>query len=655
MKNIYLLLLLATSLANARQPRSYALAGKQTAPDISQFERQYYQRLGEAGQAGTTAAFTVASDNFDISYYRCHWKLNPAVRYINGTITSLFTTKTNSDSVVFDLVSSLTVDSVIYHNSKITFRQTTDNDLIIKWPATINANRTDSVSIFYQGVPVTYGLGNFFQGSYLGNYAIFTLSEPYGAAGWWPCKNGLNDKADSLDISITVPDTYMPSSNGLLVNQVTGSGSTTGFFKHRYPIATYLVAVAVTNYVLTKDSVLLGNRQMPVLMYAPPIVVDYFKPATAVAKKCLVKFSELFGPYPFEKEQYAQTAWAIGGGMEHQTNSFISDIWPNLVAHELGHQWFGDKVTCGSWQDLWLNEGFASFAENLYYELFESPATFYTGVNNLIKNVTSVPNGALFVADTTNYSTLFSKRLTYNKGCLVVRMLRWKLGDSTFFSGLRTYTEDPAVKFGYARTADLKRAMEKISNKNLSTFFNKWVYGEGYPSYKLTWSQNANLWAKIKLAQTTSHTSVSFFDMPVAVQFKNATRDTTVILDHQYSGQEFSVNIGFKADTVLIDPKLWLISKENSTLKETNDQSVNQLKIYPNPSPEKLFISLNNPTDTRMNLQLFNSIGQLVYSKEITLPGRNELLEIPVQHFARGIYYLRLKSTVFNITRKIMR
>jgi aminopeptidase N len=330
------------------------------------------------------------------------------------------------------------------------------------------------------------------------------------------------------------------------------------------------------------------------------------------------------------------------------------DTWPNLVAHELGHQWFGDKVTCGSWQDIWLNEGVASVTENLYYELFENNL-FTRVINNYRTTVLSLPGGSLYVTDTSDFSVLFSKRLTYQKGSLVVRMLRWKLGDSTFFRAVRTYTEDPAVKYGYARTPDLKRVMEKVSGKNLTTFFDKWVYGQGHPTYKLTWSQNTNLWAKVKLAQTTSHSSVSFFDMPIAVQFKNATRDTIVVLDHQYSGQEFSVNIGFKADTVLIDPNLWVISKDNSSVKETTDQSVNQLKIYPNPSPDKLFISLNNPTDTKMTLQLFSSNGQLVYSNMVALPGRNELLEIPTQHLARGIYYLRLKSTVFDITRKIMR
>ncbi len=180
-----------------------------------------------------------------------------------------------------------------------------ENALVIKWPATISANQKDSVTIFYQGVPVAYGFGNFYQGLHRGAYAIWTLSEPYGAAGWWPCKNGLTDKADSIDITVTIPSAYTISTNGLLKGEDSAGGQTTSYFKHRYPIATYLVALAITKYAITKDSVQLANRQMPVLMYSFTFDVDYYKPATEQVKQCLVKFSELFGLYPFHQEQYS--------------------------------------------------------------------------------------------------------------------------------------------------------------------------------------------------------------------------------------------------------------------------------------------------------------------------------------------------------------
>jgi aminopeptidase N len=657
MKKMYILFLFVTTLVKAQVPTSPGQSGSQYQPDIAVYERHARKYFLDAQGTEGVAAFTTASHNFDVNYYRCNWKLNPEVQYINGDITSYFTIKAASDSIVYDLVSSLIVDSVVYHGNKITFHQSTDNALVIKWPSTLNAGQKDSVSIFYQGIPVSYGFGRFWQGIHRGNHAIWTLSEPYGAAGWWPCKNGLNDKSDSLDIIVTIPDAYTASSNGVLVGQVSNGGNNTSHFKHRYPIATYLIALAIGKYnPVAKDSVLIGGRQMPVLMYSLIVTNPAaYLPATAQVKKCIVKFSELFGLYPFYKEHYCQTQWGVGGGMEHQTNSFIVDRWPNLVAHELGHQWFGDKVTCGSWQDLWLNEGFATFTEFVYYENFEA-SLYKPNLVNIINNVTSIPDGSVWVPDTTNFTRLFSSRLTYRKGGMVLHMLRWMLGDSVFFKGVRSYLEDPAVTYGYARTADLKRILENVSGRNLENFFNKWIYGEGYPSYQLTWNQNINHWAKIKLNQTTSHGSVSFYDMPVAIQFKNASRDTILVLDHRYSGQEFSINVGFEADSVFIDPELKLLSKNNTVAKELGNENKNQLKIYPNPSPERLFISLNNPTDKKLSLRLFNSIGQLVYRKEIDTPGHDEMLDIPMQHLARGIYYLKLKSEKnINMTRKIMR
>lgn len=651
MKKLYIFFLLATTFVKAQLP----VPPGQQGPDIAQYEKGSLQRLLEAQGTDGAAAYSVATDNFDIHYYCCDWKLDPTVRYINGAITPHFTIKTTSDSIVFDLVRTLTVDSVRYHGNKITFYQSAENALVIKWPATISANMKDSVTIFYQGIPTAYGFGNFYQGLHRGAYAIWTLSEPYGAAGWWPCKNGLTDKADSIDIAVTIPSAYTISTNGLLTGKESAAGQTTSYFKHRYPIATYLVALAITEYALTKDSVLLAGRQMPVQMYSFTFDVNYYKPATEQVKQCLVKFSELFGLYPFHKEQYSQTQWGLGGGMEHQTNSYIADRWPNLVAHELGHQWFGDKVTCGSWRDLWLNEGFATYTELAYYE-YLVPSAYFVTLSGFMKSVTSAPGGSVWVSDTTDFVRMFGNRLTYHKGGMVVHMLRWVLGDSAFFKGVRTYLDDPAVKYGYARTADLKRVMEQVSGKNLNNFFNKWIYGEGYPSYQLSWSQNINHWARVKLKQTTSHPSVPFYDMPVPIQFKNATRDTIIMVNHEFSGQEFSVNVGFAADSVLIDPQLKLITKDNTVAKEDVNGAANQFKLYPNPAPDKLFISIVNPTDKKLSVGLYNTIGQLVFRKEYELSGNDEILNIPMQRHAKGVYYLKLKGEKdIDIVKKIMR
>ena len=588
---------------------------------------------------------SLASGNFNIHHYRCDWKVNPTIRYITGYVIATFSTTSSTNTITFDCNAQLTVDSIYYHGSPIIFLRDQPNALTVQFPSQLATGVKDSVTIYYQGVPTTTGYNAFYQGFHRGSWAIWTLSEPYGASEWWPCKNTLDDKADSIDILITHPAEYTASSNGVLASEWNVNDSTVAsYFKHRYPIATYLVAIALTKYILEKDSVLLGNRQMPILAYSFPFDTAYFRPATAVAKQCLQKFSELWGLYPFHQEHYCQTQWGRGGGMEHQTNSFVIARWPDLISHELGHQWFGDWVTCASWQDIWLNEGFATYASNIYYEFFD-PAVLRPVLAFIVNNVTNVPDGSVWVDDTTSVNRIFNQRLTYYKGSYVVHMLRWKLGDSIFFKGLQQYLADPAISYGYARTSDLERNLEAVSGQDLSSFFQKWIYGQGYPDYQASWSQNKNNWAKLKMNQTTSHSSVSFYEMPVAVRFKNATQTKTFVVDHQFHGQEFWLDVGFVADSVFIDPDLWILSRVKTTAKEvSNSTQPDELIIYPNPSPGDLKISIKSPSAKVLSIQVYNAIGQLVYNRQLQTPGRDELFTIPLATLARGTYWVRIKN-----------
>ena len=333
---------------------------------IAAAEQQAYERRQQAFQR--TAS--VASSNFDVYFYRCEWAVDPAVRYIRGKVTAYFTVTATTASIVFDLHKALQVDSILQKGAPLPFQQGADHSLMVRFAQTLARGQKDSLSIYYQGVPANEGFGSFATGMQSNVPVLWTLSEPYGAKDWWPCKNAQADKADSIDIVLTYPAAYSSSSNGVLADEKTVGDKKISYWKHRYPIASYLVAMAVTNYETNTDSVVLTNTRMPVHMRVYGGASDYFRNATAVAKNCLQKFSSLFGPYPFLKEGYSQTQFGWGGGMEHQTNSFISNEYDQLVAHELSHQWFGDRVTCRSWQDIWLNEGFAQYMQFIYLENF---------------------------------------------------------------------------------------------------------------------------------------------------------------------------------------------------------------------------------------------------------------------------------------------
>lgn len=616
-------------------------------------EQRAHERLMTAQPQGNS--FTIASSNFDIHHSRMEWNVDPAVYYITGKITFDFRITQNTTSITFDLLRQLTVDSVFYHGSKIPFLQTPDDGLVITFPSLLTANSKDSVSIFYQGPPGGSGFGSFYTGKHAGVPVMWTLSEPYGAREWWPCKNNLLDKTDSIDIYITCPKQYQPSSNGVMVSNDTSGGFRTSYFQHRFPISTYLVALAVTNYVFNSDTVQVGNKTYPFQSYFYPESAGGLIPRESYCKIAFRTFSNLVGLYPFAAEKYGHTQWGWGGGMEHQTNSFINLASPVLMAHELAHQWFGDLVTCGSWKDIWLNEGFATYFTIVYHEV-GFPTFYRPMLESTLNNVVSDSTGSVNCTDTTNESRIFNGRLSYNKGAYVLHMLRGVLGDSVFFRGIRRYTNDPALRLGYALTQDLKRNMELESGKDLTEFFQNWVYGEGYPNYQADWYQNNQNWVKVKLKQSTSHPSVKFYKMPVTLLLRGATQGASFKVDHLFSGQEFWINAGFKVDTVIIDPDIWILSKIKNSTKLTVPVSDNNIKIFPNPGQGPLFVSLTNPTDKKLYLTVYNELGQRVYSARKDTPGQDELFTIPANVIIRGAYFVEIRSEkAIKLVRKIIR
>ena len=192
-----------------------------------------------------------AGQNFDVNYHRFEWKVDPSVRRIYGAVTTYFKAVSTLSEISFDLDETLKVDSVIHRGAKATFAQfATDKTLRINANATVQAGALDSVTVYYGGVPPSTGFGSYNQR--LRNNTTpetWTLSEPYGGRDWWPGKMDLSDKIDSIDVIVTTPPQYRVASNGLLVREIQLDANNKLYhWKHRYPIANYLVCFAVTNY-----------------------------------------------------------------------------------------------------------------------------------------------------------------------------------------------------------------------------------------------------------------------------------------------------------------------------------------------------------------------------------------------------------------------
>ena len=598
-------------------------------------------------------ARTQASSNFKVHYYNCTWKVDPAVRYINGKVSVHLIAITNLSSITLDLVSVLNVDSVKTGNENLQFSHL-DDKLEITFNSPLLNNQKDSVTIFYQGVPPNTGNGSFEKSTHAGIPIIWTLSEPYGSMDWWPCKNGLDEKADSLDVFIIHPNIYRSASNGLLQSEIPFQDSLLlTHWKHRYPIASYLVCFALTNYAIFESTVSLRTAQMPMVTYCYPEQLNYWRTYTPPVIEQLKFFDSTISTYPFIKEKYGHVQFGWGGGMEHQTSTFLVSPNESLMAHELAHQWFGDKVTTYSWKDAWLNEGFATHFANFFME-YKYPQNILRNRKIEVDDITSEPGGSLLVDDTTDINRIFSSRLTYNKGSHVIYMLRFKLGDEAFFHGLRSYLSDANLAYGFASTNDLKQHLEAAGGQDLTTFFKQWYEGQGYPSYNVKWSQIGNSKVKINLSQTTSHPSVSFFEMPVALKFKNAFQEKTIVVNNTFNNQIFINSIGFIADTVLIDPDFWLISKNNTSQKVAASNGIEGVDVYPNPVVENLNIFIHDFSAPVANINLYNSLGQLIRTQSIPLEG-SEITSINMKGLPGGMYILRIKCGKETVIKKILK
>jgi aminopeptidase N len=592
------------------------------------------------------------SDNYDVKYYRCRWNIDPAINLVSGNITTYFKPQSPVDSIQMDASVSLSIDSILYHNSKINFTQQTGDILQIYFPSSINT--LDSITVFYHGTPPSSGFGSFTQSTHGPNHApvIWTLSEPYGARDWWPCKMTLTDKADSIDTYITIPPGNKAASNGLLKEIIPQGSNFTYHWKHRHPIAAYLIAQAVTNYISYTDTAQLQNGTMPVLYYTYPEDSAYSRSTDKQLLQVIHYYDSLFVPYSFADEKYGHAQFGWGGGMEHQTMSFVGGFEIDLLAHELAHQWFGDRVTCGSWRDIWLNEGFAVYCTTLSLTKLFGESYFTSWRSSIVNAVTAQPNGSVYVDDTTNVGRVFDGRLTYNKGAYLLHMLRWKLGDSLFFKGLRNYLNDPAIAYSFTRTSMLQQHLESVSNQSLTNFFKQWFYGQGYPTYLVLYNQDINNQLKVTLNQSTSDNSVSFYEMPVPLRIKGQGKDTTIVLNHTSPGQVFYANLNFKADSILFDPDLHILSLHNKVMNEyAYLRSLQSLVIYPNPATDVVNVEVNDFANFPRSVELYNVLGEKLLG---FIPDGNKF-SVSLINLASGNYYLKIISDNKVYTHKLVK
>lgn len=381
---------------------------------------------------------------------------------------------------------------------------------------------------------------------------------------------------------------------------------------------------------------------MPMLNYVYPENLQDAKSGTANLVQVLRFYDSLFVTYPFAAEKYGHAQFGWGGGMEHQTMSFVTSYGWGLLSHELAHQWFGDMVTCGSWEDIWLNEGFATYLEGLTRERFvtEQNYSWYNWKEDNLNYILLANDGSVLVDDTSNVGRIFHGRLSYAKGAYLLHMLRWKLGDANFFQGVRDYLRSERYSFG--RTHELQKNLENSSRQNLSEFFSDWFEGQGFPRYFVEWNQDVDNKVYIKISQSSSHPSVSFFEMPIPVLLKGQGKEKMLRLENVHDNQIFVNDVDFVVEEVVFDPELWILCSNGvskSLVLGLNEGDLHSAyEIYPNPTNGMLFIDSKLGTQDGFRWSLRQSTGSEVRSGYYQAEG------IDLSELIPGVYVLDIQE-----------
>ena len=577
---------------------------------------------------------------------------------VNGVIGNIY-----PDFIELDLYDNMTVDSILQNNIPILYLHEDDMLKIPLSDITLDDENLFSLTIFYQGTPDHCGAGGFKFDEHQNIGHVWTLSEAYCARSWWPCKDDPSDKADSVNIIVSVPiePAYIVASNGLLSSTTINNNKKTYFWKERYPITTYLVSLAIYPYTKWVDQYVspISSDTMLIEHYVFPDRYEASYPNYSLTKDMLSFFSELFGEYPFISEKYGHADFTWGGGMEHQTLSSMGSFSQNLMVHELGHSWWGNLITCKTFNDIWLNEGFARYCQALWAEHMYGREAYFDFMNNHAY----YGAGTIYVENPSSNSQIFSAGLSYNKASWVLHMLRHKVGETMFFDILKSYASNDSLSYNAASTSDFQKVCEDISGLDFEQFFQQWIYGEKYPKYELSWWHEGNGIYNVKIDQVQSY---NFFSMPIDLKFSGSAGpmlvDTTIVIENNNSSQlyEFS-GFNFLVENVMLDPENWILKEATYSVNEIDNilpDRVEVEKAFPNPFNSKVKLSFYiNPQfgDTHVNVNIFDLRGKIVESliDNEFIPGYHTTFW-NANGKSSGVYFIQLATDNYIDSQKIL-
>jgi len=601
--------------------------------------------------------------NYDVKFYWLDIEVSNTATTVAGNVTINATSVAVLDTFAFELIDAMVIDSFFFNNVQYSnYTRVEDNVL---YPIDeIDSGEDFSAKIYYHGNPQS---GGFFSGlSYSHSNQwdkdmVWSLSEPFNAKVWFPVKQDLEDKADSVWVFLTTSSENMAGSQGLLTNVVDlGNGNTRYEWKSRYPIDYYLISYAVTDYqeynvyahpeAMNGDSILVQN-----FIYDSPGYLESHKDQIDKTAQMIEVLSDLYILYPFHEEKYGHCLTTLGGGMEHQTMTTLGSFDFGLVSHELGHMWFGDNVTCATWSDIWINEGFATYSASLCGEYLIGWDAMESDMEYYHQNVMGQPGGSTYIPEDeiseANEWRIFNGRLSYNKGAVILHTLRHEIqNDSFFFDVMGTFQTQ--YTGSTATGADFRDVAEDVTGMDFHQFFDQWYYGEGYPKYNFEWYSTENSF-HLTSTQTTSSSVTPLFEMLMDFQlnFSDGT-DTIIHLYQSDNLNDFDVYTGKTTESIVVDPNNWTMEKvESITVVVEEKESPVYFSIGPNPVHNHLNIFMLNPSSKNKQIDILDISGKLIY-RTSTVENKKS---VNASFLPAGVYLVRVNDGQNSLVKRFIK
>ena len=592
----------------------------------------------------------------DVKFYHLDIEIAIDSAYISGSVLCRFTpTVNNLDQITLDLNRALTVSNV--SEAGTSFSQNGDS-LIINLDDNYNPGDLIDIRINYEGIPVMAGGYKGLRYETHGNEEpiIATLSTPYLAHYWYPCKDGPDDKADSVYIDVSIHDETVNGiemiaiSNGILESTSISGNKKTFSWRHRYPIVTYYVMVAISNYKQFEDQFVNNSGDtIPLIYYAFNEVLQAQQEGVEDMPEAIGFFSEKYGDYPFTEEKYGMTQLGFYGAIENQTNTIINSMdknWFMTSVHELAHMWFGDMITCETWNHAWLNEGFATYSEALWIENQSGESVYKSYMNNL----QYFGDGTIYLENSQDTFNIFTA-IIYYKGAWALHMLRNVVGDELFFQSINNYASDTNFMYKTTITEDFQEVVETTCEMDLDYFFEEWIYGEYYPYYYYNFLQNENGKLFVSLYQKQQEIyedAFPVFTMPVelSIHFNDQT-DSTVTVWNDEQLQEFEFNFPDKeVIQVYVDENRKILRKQSYNPDipvGINQSSANdKILVYPNPFNNSLSVYINKPLSTPYHIKVFDIAGKQIMEGQIL----NKTTSLNTEELPAGIYLYTISNNM---------